>query len=406
MLPLPPPSFPSAVVSPHSSISVPAPLTFALPLSTSTYIQPPPLSPPSPPPPPPPSDPALLHAITRLAEFVHRNGQFEEVIKSRHPPHAPGLFAFLYDVTSAEYQYYRWKQLGVAGLRHRDSIRQTLSLTDPGRDAGERDDDDSQPGSKRRRSRSPGTERPLVQRQENAENGDGASLDSDVDGVPLQPSDGSHSSLAAMEHFIHRLSSTDTVNQRTHIPEAPAHNNTANSPNSNSDTYADYTLPSRFFSQHHTRLSQPSHTAIAALAASAQLDDSNVGFRLLAKMGWKGGEGLGKDGRKGRTEPVMAHVEGLGSTGGLGSKLAEGKVGKKKRKGRRQYRADGGVGSIVGGGMKEEEEEEEEERMEDLDEDEDGGEGGFADVYESYKRQMSMKYQHRPNPLNNPRRPY
>jgi hypothetical protein len=44
-----------------------------------------------------------------------------------------------------------------------------------------------------------------------------------------------------------------------------------------------------------------------------------VGHKMLQKLGWKKGEGLGK-GSKGRTEPVTAEVRevrtGLGSGGG------------------------------------------------------------------------------------------
>ena len=201
-----------------------------------------------------------------------------------------------------------------------------------------------------------------------------------------------------MEQYVHRLSSAHTADQRTHIPDAPSHSSashdTRHSPDAN-DSATDYSLPDRFFSRHHARHSHTSRAAIAALTTSAHIDDSNVGFRLLSKMGWKGGEGLGKDGRKGRTEPVLAHTAALTGGGGLGSK-EETKGKKKKRREQRQFEVDRG-----------EDDSDEEERGDVREEEgeEDGG-GGFADVYESYKRQMSMRYQHRPNPLNNPRRPY
>ena len=388
-LPLPP--LPPAVVLTATTALVP-PTTGAItaPISAAHIAQVPPRRPSPPPPPPPPSDPALLLAIDRLAEFVHRNAQFEQVIRSKHPSHAPGMFAFLYDDSCADYQYYQWRRQQLAGVV-----------------VGDADEDDEQPGGpamKRQRSHMPT-----------------ADLDSDVDGIPLQPSNPSHASLSAMETFINRLSSTDTINQRTHIPDAPSHTNpphyshTASSSNGG-ESYDDYSLPRRFFSHHARQSKQTTRAALTALTKSAQLDDSNIGFRLLAKMGWKGGEGLGPDGRKGRTEPVVAHTGTAGTGGGLGMKEEGNGKGKRKRKGQGKGKAPVRVKSqheAADGGNDEgndsdgsgDEHDDESERV-DGEEEEGEGEGGFADVYESYKRQMSMKYQHRPNPLNNPRRPY
>ena len=46
---------------------------------------------------------------------------------------------------------------------------------------------------------------------------------------------------------------------------------------------------------------------------------SNKGFKMLKKMGWKDGDGLGKE-KKGRVEPVKVEErperQGLGATGG------------------------------------------------------------------------------------------
>ncbi|KAL6332482.1 hypothetical protein AAG906_008512 [Vitis piasezkii] len=51
-------------------------------------------------------------------------------------------------------------------------------------------------------------------------------------------------------------------------------------------------------------------------AATASIDSSNIGFKLLKKHGWKEGTGLGVSGQ-GRLEPVQAYLKknkrGLGA---------------------------------------------------------------------------------------------
>ena len=336
--------------------------------------------------PPPPSDPTLVLAIDRLAQFVHRNAQFEQVIRTKHPQHAPGMFAFLYDETSDDYQYYRWRRQELAYAQREEDTAQVESFTEVAARRADADGEQDAAAFKRRDTHPLAAERQMT---------DAAQLEeADVDGVPLEASESSHSSLAAMDQFIHRLSSTDTANQRKHIPDASSHSITHDTTYMSAeadDAYSDYTLPDRFFSR-HSRHSNTSRSAIAALTHSKRIDDSNVGFKLLSKMGWKGGEGLGKDGRKGRVEPVVAHTGAQTAGGGLGRK-EEVKGKKRKQISRPQVELDGG------------EESDGEEDGGDV-EDEDGSGQGFVDVYASYKRQMSAKYQHRPNPLNNPRRPY
>ena len=87
-----------------------------------------------------------------------------------------------------------------------------------------------------------------------------------------------------------------------------------------------------------------------------KLDVGNsAGMQMLKKQGWKEGQGLGKEGRKGVVAPV-------------------------------NLKGTGGEGLGVGG-----EEEEEEEKGDDFDE---------------YRKRMMLAYRFRPNPLNNPRREY
>ncbi|KAI5421323.1 hypothetical protein KIW84_044949 [Lathyrus oleraceus] len=87
----------------------------------------------------------------------------------------------------------------------------------------------------------------------------------------------------------------------------------------------------------------------------AKIQADNVGHRLLSKMGWKEGEGLGGS-RKGISDPIMA-----------------GNVKKDNL----------GVGAVQPGEVTPED-----------------------DIYEQYKKRMMLGYRHRPNPLNNPRKAY
>ena len=86
-----------------------------------------------------------------------------------------------------------------------------------------------------------------------------------------------------------------------------------------------------------------------------RIDNSNLGHKMLAKMGWSEGQGLGA-GNRGRVNPVNA---GEVKTQPLG-------VGADK------------VGEVH----------------------------DSDDIYEQYKKRMMLGYKHRPNPLGNPRKSY
>ncbi|XP_073306925.1 SURP and G-patch domain-containing protein 1-like protein isoform X3 [Primulina huaijiensis] len=90
-------------------------------------------------------------------------------------------------------------------------------------------------------------------------------------------------------------------------------------------------------------------------ADRAKIQADNVGHKLLSKMGWKEGEGLGSS-KSGIAAPIMA-----------------GDVKKDNL----------GIGAHAPGEVTAED-----------------------DIYEQYKKRMMLGYRHRPNPLNNPRKSY
>jgi len=90
-------------------------------------------------------------------------------------------------------------------------------------------------------------------------------------------------------------------------------------------------------------------------AEKAKIQADNIGHKLLSKMGWREGEGLGSE-RRGCADPIMA-----------------GDVKKDNL----------GVGAVKPGEVTSED-----------------------DIYEQYKKRMMLGYRYRPNPLNNPRKAY
>uniref|UniRef100_A0A1I8F290 G-patch domain-containing protein n=1 Tax=Macrostomum lignano TaxID=282301 RepID=A0A1I8F290_9PLAT len=92
--------------------------------------------------------------------------------------------------------------------------------------------------------------------------------------------------------------------------------------------------------------------------AEFKLTCENVGFKMLEKMGWKEGEGLGQAVRASRRRWASRGVNQTGAGLGLMSSSAIAELTKDD------------------------------------------------DEYEAYRKRMMLAYRFRPNPLNNPRRPY
>ncbi|KPJ09909.1 SURP and G-patch domain-containing protein 1 [Papilio machaon] len=86
-----------------------------------------------------------------------------------------------------------------------------------------------------------------------------------------------------------------------------------------------------------------------------KLKEDNIGFKMLQKLGWNEGQGLGAEGG-GIVEPINKAPQPVANLG-LGAAAAE----------------------VV---------------------------NSEDDEFDAYRKRMMLAYRFRPNPLNNPRRPY
>lgn len=166
-------------------------------------------------------------------------------------------------------------------------------------------------------------------------------------------------SLSKMEYYVQKAAKEDMnkphKRSRDEMPPPASLQAPSAPPSKRGHHMGDYIPPEeleKFLSKCSDATSQM-YNRDAAERAKIQPD--NMGHRLLSKMGWKEGEGLGSA-KGGRADPVEA---GAVKTNNLG------------------------VGAQQPGEVNPED-----------------------DIYEQYKKRMMLGYRYRPNPLNNPRKAY
>ena len=86
----------------------------------------------------------------------------------------------------------------------------------------------------------------------------------------------------------------------------------------------DKPIKNRFKEKYLSALESSSAAGGSDLKSAPKVSDSNIGNKMLQKMGWKDGQGLGKKGQ-GRTEIIIAEQRTMGS--GLGTEQARGGPG-------------------------------------------------------------------------------
>ena len=172
----------------------------------------------------------------------------------------------------------------------------------------------------------------------------------DTSAAPLHSS--SPSSVQRMDDYVQRLSSTSSDEQRAAAEIPPLPTPTSSSHSSHTSRSRVSFHPSRNAPAASLSSASFRHASPTSSTPAAEVDESNVGHRMLKQLGWTEGQGLGRH-RSGITAPIEAQQRPQGQG-----------VGHDRR---------------------------------------DTADAGGGDQYDAYKRQMQERYKHRPNPLGNPR---
>ncbi|ESW21046.1 hypothetical protein PHAVU_005G036800 [Phaseolus vulgaris] len=300
--------------------------------------------------PPSPSDPTVKKVADKLASFVAKNGrQFEDVTRQKNPGDTP--FKFLFDERCAEYKYYEYQL-----AQEEKALAQSRESQVPRNGGTSTSSSKQTSGHQRSSQQHTSYQIPASALYDSADNprASGSSIQAYSVGISEEPSGSSNAdSLALMEFYMKKAAREDKYKQPKYSKdEMPP---PASLQGKKGHHMGDFIPPEEL-----EKFLASCNDAAAQKAAKEHVERSkiqadNVGHRLLSKMGWKEGEGLGGT-RKGISDPIMA-----------------GNVKKNNL----------GVGAQEPGEVSSED-----------------------DIYEQYKKRMMLGYRYRPNPLNNPRKAY
>eukprot|EP00262_Sarcandra_glabra_P011754 TRINITY_DN2891_c0_g1_i1.p1 TRINITY_DN2891_c0_g1~~TRINITY_DN2891_c0_g1_i1.p1 ORF type:complete len:329 (-),score=74.20 TRINITY_DN2891_c0_g1_i1:369-1355(-) len=299
--------------------------------------------------PSPPSDPAVKKVAEKLASFVAKNGrQFEHITRQRNPGDTP--FKFLFDIDCADYKYYEYclieEEKIFAQTKESQASRTAIPSISTSRTSS-------------------GSQRSTLQQHSNyqipasalyeANEDSSCSIASTQDASVGNPSSHAADPIAMMEFYMKKAAQEERRRQpkqsKDEMPP-PASLQGAAKKGHHMGDYIPQEELEKFLSTCNDAAAQK---AAREAAEKAKIQADNVGHKLLSKMGWKEGEGLGSS-KSGRADPVMAGNVKLNNLG---------------------------VGAEHPGEVTPED-----------------------DIYEQYKKRMMLGYRYRPNPLNNPRKAY
>ncbi|KAE9592705.1 putative G-patch domain-containing protein [Lupinus albus] len=300
-----------------------------------------------------PSDPTVKKVADKLASFVAKNGrQFEDVTRQKNPGDTP--FKFLFDKKCAEYKYYEHR-LAQEEKAFAQSMEPQAHHTEGTNISSSRPSNGPQRSSQQHSTyQIPASV--LYGRNEEPWSS-GSSVQASSAGSTNEPSGSSNAdSLALMEFYMKRAAQEERSRRpkysKDEMPPPASLQAASGKKGHHMGDYIPLEELEKFMATCNDAAAQK---AAKEAAERAKIQADNVGHKLLSKMGWKEGEGLGSS-RKGIADPIMA-----------------GSVKKDNL----------GVGAVQPGEVTAED-----------------------DIYEQYKKRMMLGYRHRPNPLNNPRKAY
>lgn len=294
--------------------------------------------------PSPPNDMTVKQVADKLANFVAKNGrQFENVTRQRNPGDTP--FKFLFDKNCSDYKYYEFRlaeeEMLLAQSKEAQASKHASSSTPSSR----------APSAPQRSSFEQKTN---YQTPASALYGayEGSSSQGSSSGYGEPPKD----PVALMEFYMKKAAQEERKRppkqSKDEMPPPPS----LQAPSSKKGHHMGDFIPQEELEKFMARCNDAAaQKATKEAAEKAKIQADNIGHKLLSKMGWREGEGLGSE-RSGRADPIMA-----------------GDVKKDHL----------GVGAVQPGEVTSED-----------------------DIYEQYKKRMMLGYRYRPNPLNNPRKAY
>ncbi|XP_011007345.1 PREDICTED: SURP and G-patch domain-containing protein 1-like protein isoform X1 [Populus euphratica] len=299
--------------------------------------------------PPPPSDPTVKNVADKLASFVAKHGrQFENVTRQKNPGDTP--FKFLFDENCPDFKYYQYRlaEEEKALSQNRDSHISSSGGTSTSASK-------STGSSRRSQQQQSNYQIPASALYEAAEEPKGSlSTSSGIAGESSAPA--GTDPIEMMEFYMKKAAQEERRRQpKQSKDEMPPPASLQAASSIKGHHMGDYIPPEELEKFLATCNDVAATKAAKEAAERARIQADNVGHKLLSKMGWKEGEGLGSS-RSGISNPIMA-----------------GNVKKDHL----------GVGAHNPGEVTPDD-----------------------DIYEQYKKRMMLGYRHRPNPLNNPRKAY
>ncbi|KAH9774435.1 hypothetical protein WN944_020678 [Citrus x changshan-huyou] len=291
----------------------------------------------------PPSDPTVKKVADKLASFVAKNGrQFEHITRQKNPGDTP--FKFLFDETCADYKYYEYRL-----VEEEKSLTETMEVQTS--HSGGMSTSASKSTSASQRSL-------LQQNYQTPASALYETAEEPVTGNGESSGPSGADPIAMMEFYMKKAAQEERKRQpkqsKDEMPPPPSLQGTA-APGKRGHHMGDY-IPHEELEKFLSACNDAAARKAAKEAAEkAKIQADNIGHKLLSKMGWKEGEGLGS------------------SKSGIANPISAGNVKDNNL----------GVGAHHPGEVTPED-----------------------DIYEQYKKRMMLGYRYRPNPLNNPRKAY